>query len=69
MLQNRLVRDRVPSLKKVRERRSPAFPPHYTTDVVVFWGFSNNTGESILNSLEADYLGEVYVQEERVTVV
>ena len=25
------MRDRVPSLKKVRERRSPAFPPHYTT--------------------------------------
>jgi len=27
----KIVRDRVPSLKKVRERRSPAFPPHYTT--------------------------------------
>ena len=39
------------------------------SDVVMFWGFSNSTGESILNSLEAVYLGEVYVQEERVTVV
>src|SRR6218665_359404 len=27
----KIVRDRVPSLKTVRERRSPAFPPHYTT--------------------------------------
>ena len=35
----------------------------------MFWGFSNSTGESILNSLEAVYLGEVYVQKERVTVV
>jgi len=32
---------------------------------VVFWGFSNSTGESILNSLKAVYLGDVYVQEER----
>ena len=39
------------------------------SDVVMFWGFSNSTGESILNSLEAVYLGEVYVQEESVTVV
>ena len=31
------------------------------SDVVVFWGFSNSTGESILNSLEAVYLGDVYV--------
>ena len=38
------------------------------SDVVMFWGFSNSTGESILNSLEAVYLGGVYVQEERVTV-
>jgi len=37
--------------------------------VVVFWGFSNSTGESILNSLEAVYLGDVYVQEERIAVV
>ena len=38
------------------------------SDVVMFWGFSNSTGESILNSLlEAVYLGEVYVQEERVS--
>ena len=28
--------------------------------LVVFWGFSNSTGESILNSLEAVYLGDVY---------
>ena len=26
----------------------------------MFWGFSNSTGESILNSLEAVYLGDVY---------
>ena len=39
------------------------------SDVVVFWGCSNSTGESILNSLEAVYLGDVYVQEERITVV
>ena len=39
------------------------------SDVVMFWGFSNSTGERILNSLEAVYLGEVYVQEERVTLV
>ena len=39
------------------------------SDVVVFWGFSNNTGESILNSLEAVYLGDVYLREERITVV
>src|SRR6218665_241207 len=39
----------------------------HRSDVVMFWGFSNSTGESILNSLEAVYLGEVYVQEERVT--
>ena len=41
------------------------------SDVVMFWGlgFRNSTGESILNSLEAVYLGKVYVQEERVTVV
>jgi len=29
----------------------------------VFWGFSDSTGESIPNSLEAVYLGDVYVQE------
>ena len=39
------------------------------SDVVVFWGFSNSTGESILNSMEAVYLGDVYVEEERIAVV
>src|SRR6218665_3033663 len=42
------------------------------SDVVVFWGFSNRTGESILNSLDAVYLGgvtDVYVEEERIVVV
>ena len=39
------------------------------SDVVMFWGFSNSTGESILNSLEAVYLGDVYVQEEIIAVV
>ena len=39
------------------------------SDVMMFWGFSNSTGESMLNNLEAIYLGEIYVQEERVTVV
>ena len=39
------------------------------SDVVMFLGFSNSTGESILDSLEAVYLSEVYVQKERVTVV
>jgi len=28
---------------------------------VVFSGFSDSTGESILNSLEAIYLGDVYL--------
>ena len=32
------------------------------SDVVVFWGFSNSMGESILNSLDSVYLGDVYVQ-------
>ena len=32
-------------------------------DVVVFWGFSDSTGDSILNSLEAVCLSNVYVQE------
>ena len=32
------------------------------------WGFSNSTGESILNSFEAVYLGDVYVEEERIAV-
>ena len=36
---------------------------------MVLWGFSNNTGENILNSLEAVYLGDVYVEEERIAVV
>ena len=31
----------------------------------MFSGFSNSTGESILKSLEAVYLGDVYVQEEK----
>ena len=39
------------------------------SDVVVFWGFSNSTDESILNSLEAIYLGDAYVEEERIAVV
>ena len=39
------------------------------SDMVMFWGFSNSTGESIPNSLEAVHLGEVYVQEEKVTVI
>jgi len=39
------------------------------SDVVVFWSFSNSTGESILNSLEAVYLSVVYVQEKRTAVV
>jgi len=39
------------------------------SDVVVFWGFSERTGEIILNSLEAVYLSVVCVQEKRVAVV
>jgi len=39
------------------------------SDVVVFWGFSGSTGESILNSLEAIYFRDVYVQEKRIAVV
>jgi len=39
------------------------------SDVVVFGGFSNSTGESILNSLEVFYFDDVYVQEERTAVV
>ena len=39
------------------------------SDVVVFWGFSDSTGEIILNSLEAIYLSAVYVQEKRIAVV
>ena len=35
----------------------------------MFWGFSNSTGKSILNNLEAVYLGDVYVQEERIAGV
>ena len=38
-------------------------------DGMVFWGFSHSTGESILNSLEAVYLGDVYVYGKRVAVV
>jgi len=41
----------------------------YRSDVVVFWGFSDSTsGESILTSLEAVYLSDVYVQEKRIEV-
>jgi len=39
------------------------------SDVVVFSGFSDSTGKSILNSLEAVYLSDVYVQEKTVAVV
>ena len=39
------------------------------SDVLVFWGFSDGTGENILNSLEAIYLSGVYVQEKRIAVV
>ena len=39
------------------------------SDVVAFWGFSERTGEIILNSLEAVYLSVVCVQEKRVAVV
>ena len=39
------------------------------SDVVVFGGFSDSTGESILNSLEAVYLGDVYVHERRIAVL
>ena len=35
------------------------------SDVVVFWGFSNSTGESILNSLEAVYLGDASMLRKR----
>jgi len=38
------------------------------SDVLVYWGFSGSTDESILNSLEAVYLGDVYVQEKRIAV-
>jgi len=37
--------------------------------MVLFWGFGENTGESILHSLEAVYLGDIYVQEDRIAVV
>jgi len=35
----------------------------------VFRGFSDSTGENILNSLETVYLGDVYVQERRIAVI
>ena len=38
------------------------------SDVVVVGGFSDSTGESILNRLEAVYLSDVYVMEKRVAV-
>ena len=39
------------------------------SDVVVFWDFSDSSRESILYSLEAGYLSDVYVQEKRVAVI
>ena len=39
------------------------------SDAVVFWGFSDSTGKSILNSMEVVYLSDVCVQEKRVAVV
>ena len=38
-------------------------------DVIVFGVFSHSTGESILNSVEAVYLGDLYVHGKRVAVV
>ena len=38
------------------------------SEVVVFGGFSNSTGESIRNNLETVYLGDVYVQLKRIGV-
>ncbi len=38
-------------------------------DVVMLGSFGDSTGEGILNSLKAVYLGDVYVQEERIAVV
>ena len=35
---------------------------------MVFWGFSDSTDESFLNSLEAVYLSDVYVQEKRISI-
>ena len=39
------------------------------SDVVVFWGFSDSTGENILKCFKAVYKSNVYVQEERIAVV
>ena len=39
------------------------------SDVEVFGGVSNSAGKNILTSLEAVYLCDVYVQEERIAVV
>ena len=36
---------------------------------VMWWCFSNSTGKSILISLEAVYLGDVYVEKERIAAV
>ena len=36
---------------------------------MVFGGFGDSTGEGILNSLEAVYLGDVYVQEKSIAVI
>ena len=35
---------------------------------MVYGGFSDSTGESILNSLETVYLGDVYVKENKIAV-
>ena len=37
--------------------------------MVVFCSLNDSTGESILNSLEAVYLGDVNVQKKRIAVV
>jgi len=39
------------------------------SDVVVFCDFSERRGESILNSMKAVYLGDVYIQEKGIAVV
>jgi len=37
-------------------------------DVLRFWGFNDSTGESIVTSLEAVYLRDIYFQEKRIAV-
>jgi len=39
------------------------------SEVAVFWGFSDSTGESILNSLEAVYLSDVNIKDKIIAVV